>query len=252
MSGKHNESGGDLAPDRAARFGWAPGDLEFLTPDEVEQLLRPRWLLVQRAVELSATEMAQQSNARASPLVERDLEVCFAAALKQAGDEANADVRVSPQRSVQLHEWPRVGRCDLHVDVRADEDWDALFELKWGADTLYNCVWDLAKTACAVAAGESARGYLVAGAPETDWTAPVSGAEIFASSSRRAATLFEQYPKLWAKWANDVKTRPVQLPSWIVTRVVAAVPLLVLNNSWQLRCVEVTAIPDWWDVPPYA
>jgi hypothetical protein len=88
---------------------------------------------------------------------------------------------IRPNFGVKLADWPKVGPVD--VAVMNGDAVTALFELKWGAGNLYNCVWDLEKVAVALASGVAYRGFLVAGAPSQDWNT-ARGAELFGGPVR--------------------------------------------------------------------
>jgi hypothetical protein len=125
--------------------------------------------LVQAALAHTATAMAALSVALRSMLVERHLEGAFVLALNESATALGIDAAASTQHRVKFAEWPGVGSVDVALSIQGPNATTMeLFELKWGAGTLYNCVWDLPKMALAVALSQCARAYLIAGAPEDD------------------------------------------------------------------------------------
>ena len=186
-----------------------------------------------------------------SPFRESEMQRVFVHELRAS--LATVDLEVAPQEAFKVvwPVWPGVGPVDVAL-VEPDGTRRAFLELKWGAGTLYNCIWDLAKMATAVTIPEAATAFLIAGAPDTDW-AGADGAECFSSGTHSLVELFEQYPKHWRFWLNDVKTHPAHLPRLVSTTQVAAVPVEVRGEAWTIRCVNVAAAADtgrWWTVGP--
>ena len=180
---------------------------------------------------------------------ESDLEPVFAVALGYAA----SPLSVRRGHPVDFAEWqPKIGPVDVVVVAKDVLPSPAFLELKWGEGTLYNCVWDAAKMAVAVADGHAARAFLVAGAPESDWTTPVAdGAELFDGGTWPAPYLLATYAKWWKKWRVEVKTRPQSIPSQLETAVVASAQMVIADTPWRLRAVEVlvgTGTP-WHAVP---
>jgi hypothetical protein len=106
--------------------------------------------------------------------------------------------------SINVPDWPGVGPVDLSL-LNADGSPAAFLELKWGAGTLYNCVWDLPKMAVALARGLAPCAYLVAGAPAAEWEGG-EGSELFGSADWAASELLTRYAHLWKFWRKEVKT----------------------------------------------
>lgn len=125
-------------------------------------------------------------------------------------------------------------------------------ELKWGAGTLYNCIWDVAKMATCIVSGQCNVAYLIAGAPVGDWQ-DADGAELFGSGTTALVELYERYSQHWRKWAREVKTHPAFLPQLTCRTAIASAPLRVRATEWELRVVRIsraTSTSSWWAVGP--
>jgi hypothetical protein len=84
---------------------------------------------------------------------------------------------VSGTRSgpITLNSWPAVGPVDLMLPD------DPGLESKrcMSGNTLANCVWDVAKLACAIAEEKLEHGLLAAGAPDAHWANSSPGIDLF-------------------------------------------------------------------------
>jgi uncharacterized protein len=168
---------------------------------------------------------------------ERNLQEIFVSTLRDILARDARAFAVKENLSLKLVDWPGVGPVD--VSILKSGTPAALLELKWGAGTLYNCVWDLTKMATAIRRGTSRSAYLLAGAPREDWAAAL-GSELFEGDEW---LLLRRYEKHWTFWRKDVKTRPLHLPAVVLTRSVLSV---TLANGFELRCVEVLVPTDEW------
>jgi ribonuclease HI len=174
---------------------------------------------------------------------ERHFQEAFAAALDEEIAAFGDGSSVRENLRLTIDEWPGVGPVD--VAVIKEGELPTLFELKWGVGTLYNCVWDLAKTATAIASGRASSGYLVAGAHGGDWMSAL-GSELFESDEWETAELLRRYAKHWEFWRKDVKTHPLRIPDVIRTRLIA---ITSPWHGWQIRCLEVLVpVNEWLDV----
>jgi hypothetical protein len=206
---------------------------------------------IARAVLATAQAMSTLAAGLPTRFVESDLEPVFAVALRYTANPLS----VKRGHKVNFTQWqPKIGPVDVAVLAEDAPPPPAFVELKWGAGTLYNCVWDAAKMAVAVAGGYASRGFLLAGAPESDWTAAVRGAELFDTGTRSASYLFNEYADCWAKWRKEVKTRPQSIPSRLDTVVVESAQMLIAGEPWRLRAAEVLVPSDtpWHTVPVLA
>lgn len=148
-------------------------------------------------------------------------------------------------RSPILEGWPGVG--DLDIQITSD-DGPVWAELKWakGAGTLSNCLWDAAKLGCAVRDGVAATGYLVAGAPVSEWEKNVDYASLFSFSGFSRDSIFSYNPrfaKCWRDWCEENEnTYPIEIATPICTWPEGQV---VAPNSagkpWAVRVSRVTA-----------
>jgi len=178
---------------------------------------------------------------------ERDLERVLVVAL----GEVTRPFLVSTGHRVDFVEWqPRVGPVDVVLKAKGSAP-HAFIELKWGARTLYNCIWDAAKMAAAIAACHVERAFLVAGAPAAEFEVG-HGREFLGDGSWHAlADCFQAgYIPYWKKWWHEVKTRPQSLPAEFETGVVAAEAMTIAGDPWVLRASEVRVTGASWTAVP--
>jgi hypothetical protein len=208
-----------------------PAQLEALLPSVLDRV----------ADAMSARSLETGSAGVESHLMQT---VCEELALAVA-TRPQLDCLVEREKRVELGaRWPGVGAVD--VVVRLDEE-AVLIELKWGASTLYNCLWDVAKLGSALASGVASGAYLFAGAPADVWeTAP--GSEFFETGDWDVEYLRTRYLAYWQFWEKDVKTRPYELPSRVRTRFVSSAAGIVVGGAWEIRCAAVEP-SDWKWVP---
>lgn len=207
--------------------------------------------VVEHVVAATAETISHLGSGLKSPFHESGMQRVLVGALQMVLAATDLKVIPQPNFAVSLEEWPNVGPVDVALLEDGGVRW-AFLELKWGRGTLYNCIWDLAKMAVAVAGGASGSAYLIAGAPAEDW-AESDGAELFASGTTRLVDLFEHYPSHWKKWCREVKTHPRFLPHLIGRTQLSAVPVRVRDEEWELRCVRVSPAAGsgkWWSVAP--
>jgi hypothetical protein len=200
--------------------------------------------LVAAAVEATAAAIAAAGDELRAPFWEKDMQKVLAAQLDAAIAARGLDMSVKANHGLKLAEWPGVGPVDLSL-LNGEGSPVAFLELKWGAGTLYNCVWDLPKMAVAVARQLAPRAYLVAGAPAADWEG-AEGSELFGSAAWAASELLTRYAHLFEFFRKEVATHPLRLPTAMSTRDVATAAMNVHGGDWQLRCVEVAADHREW------
>jgi hypothetical protein len=144
--------------------------------------------------------VAATFNGRGSTVRERELELAFEAALRSQG--------IQPLRQVPLEvgeAWSgQVGGVDLALDCAAGPP--ELLELKWDPTTLAACAWDSVKLACALHAGQGARGFLVAGSPASDQ--PIRGDTLVEDCELEPVALRSEYRAEFDYWRADVKNHP--------------------------------------------
>lgn len=153
---------------------------------------------------------------------------------------------IGARRQVDINEvmagWPRVGRLDIELAGSRAPIW---VELKWAkrADTLHNCLWDAAKLAQALREGKAQYGYLVAGAPVTEWQRANPPSRLFGVSNHQADSLVGDYPKWWPFWADEnANTYPLELPSPVITVPVGRVRVAGPDgHTWLIRVARVEA-----------
>jgi len=201
------------------------------------------------AVRAAAPAMSALSGSLDTDLVESELACVFVLALRRT---AGKPWKVATEYRVDFPDWqPTVGSVDVTLADRPTSEPHAFIELKWGAKTLYNCIWDLGKMATAVTGGHVPRSFLVAGAPEADW-ASAAGREVFHDRSWSTRDLFtSDYLPGWKTWWKQVQTRPQLLPAEMTTREMARAAMTICGSRWSLRVAEVTVTPDrgWVPVP---
>lgn len=183
-------------------------------------------------LELCTPELQDRAEVKgADALKERDFQVAL---------ESASDARSCP---VQLERWPQVGPVDLWLP-----DGIAL-ELKWcnKGDTLCNCVWDIAKLACARAEGAVDEAFIAAGAPKRHWDSRARGTELF-TSAVHGDDLVRHYESWWRFWCADVTTRPIALPAAIAVRDEGAVPAELDGVPFMLRVARVDVADSAWRV----
>lgn len=186
-----------------------------------------------------------------SPFREKELQHVLVGALRMAVEATELNVIPQPNFGVNFADWPGVGPVDVALVEDGRVGW-AFLELKWGAGSLYNCIWDLAKMAAAVSGEKCGSAYLIAGAPAGEW-AGSDGAEFFSSGTTRLVDLYERYPSHWRKWCKAVETHPRFLPHLIGRTALSAVPVSVGAEEWELRCLRVSPAVGsgkWWPVAP--
>lgn len=172
--------------------------------------------------------------------VESDLK----AALRESLDGRLRGMTLEPgEHSVSLDDWPKVGAVDLAIDL--PDDHPVLIELKWGRGTLYNCAWDAAKLALAVARGVTNAAFMIAGAPSSEWSGKVLGSELFADASWETSDFMDRHASGFAKWRGEVETRPAVLPARFSSRERAAHVFQVHGEPWEIRMAQISTAPVW-------
>lgn len=132
---------------------------------------------VTEAAEELAARVTAAGDALPAPFKEKQMQSLFVEALDDVLRLRQLELRVKQNLSVKFAEWPGVGPVDVAL-LDPDGAPAGFVELKWGAGTLYNCVWDVEKMAVAVACAHAAAAFLVAGAPAAHWEAS-DGSELF-------------------------------------------------------------------------
>ena len=132
------------------------------------------------------------------------------------------------------------GRVDLIADADNKEVW---IELKWAkeAKTLSNCLWDAAKLAGAIRSKAATVGYLVAGAPASEWEKDHPYQGLFTFHSWEGRSIVEDpYRSSWLGWLNE-KERT--FPSEIVDPI-QVLPFGYVRggpDDWEVRVARITA-----------
>ena len=180
-------------------------------------------------------------------LAERHLE---AGLLEEVSVHRDAQKQVHLKRTAErpavLEGWPGVGSLDLEF---ASKDGPVWAELKWAksADYLFNCLWDTAKLARAVRNGVASAGYLVAGAPVSEWEKRVDYAEVFNFSGFDGASVTNLTPRFAACWdgwrRKNRETYPEELPCPVCTWPEGEVRSenVAGREPWAIRVARVTA-----------
>jgi hypothetical protein len=153
-------------------------------------------------------------------------------------------VRVLPGKNPKLTHWRRPYAIDTTAVL--PDGVRLAIELKWGAGTLYNCSWDLAKLGVVLAEHAADRAYLIAGAPAKDWEHG-HGAELFRDRAWTPQELVDDFGEHFAFWAKDVPTTgPIDLPALMETHSAAVVPVTGWGGEWSLRAARVVVVDRTW------
>jgi hypothetical protein len=203
----------------------------------------------------SWAEEAEEAGADPSAMKEIDFEKALLPHLRHLDASARNQVtlRETTRQSAMLDQWPGVGSLDIAVDVSSGPVW---VELKWAkeADTLHNCTWDAAKLARAVRDRKASYGYLLAGAPVSEWDQELRCSGLFGVSTHLEDSIVSGYgEKWWPRFAKESQAAyPRLLPCPIITvpvgRVVVRSPKGV---DWQVRLARVEAPGEAEFVPPH-
>ena len=181
----------------------------------------------------------------------RDLEPVFVAAL-----QADYGEHVLRETRLDVPGWPSVSRGGFDVVVRTDAkggDVRWAFELKWchdDLDLLHEAIWDAFKLALIRTRPDIEGAFLVTGASSALWaqgfcrdifeTGVHSSEELcarrFRTGGRRVAWdwLLEGGGDRWPDW----------VPTELSTTLVAAEPLVLGDEAWELRAVGVSPAAD--------
>ena len=160
-------------------------------------------------------------------------------------------LRKSATRPPVLDSWPGVGSLDIELSALSPPVW---LELKWAkvANTLHNCLWDAGKLAQALREHKASFGYLLAGAPVSEWNRRVPPAQLFDVSNHRGRSLVEDYPTWWAGWAREnLNTYPLTLPTPVITVPVGHVRLDGPEDPWLIKLARIEAPGDASYTPPW-
>jgi hypothetical protein len=173
------------------------------------------------------------------PFRERQMQALLVAELRRTTAD---DIEVKENLHIHALGWPGVGPVDIALRRSGDEVL-AYLELKWGAGTLYNCIWDVAKMGLTHSLGDCPFAYLVAGAPLNAWTSG-DGSELFSDGEWQTSVLYDRYATYWAYWKKSVTTHPETLPEILTTTVVASERCTVNGAPWEVRCVQVERVGE--------
>jgi hypothetical protein len=198
-------------------------------------------------------EAARQHKATGIPcrIDESVLKVQAKAAL--AAPAGAAGLRIEPQeRTIRPEDWPRVGRVDLVVSPSTTAatrpvPTHAFVELKWGfKDALWNCIWDVAKSALVHLLGLAEHALLLGGfSDEREWQHP-KYARLMTSRRWTAGEFQRLYASDWRYWARPPtpaetdRTGPYRLPREFSTELVARHGFRFEGAAWSLGLVAVT------------
>jgi len=168
----------------------------------------------------------------ATGLKERHFEQFFEQALEETDG-----VSVLPGVRPNLAHWRKAAPIDTTAQLADGTRLAA--ELKWGAGTLYNCSWDLAKLAVVRGEAVADHAYLVAGAPAIEWET-ASASELFRAADWAPARLLTAYRKHFDFWAIDVPTTgPIDVPHAISVRAIGSVQVPGWSGDWSLRAARI-------------
>jgi hypothetical protein len=131
------------------------------------------------------------------------------------------------------------GGVDLVVD---SDDGPVWVELKWAKSygTLFNCLWDAAKLAGAVRSGAAVGGYLVAGAPASEWEKDHPYQDLFTFHSWEDGSIVTSFAKDWTGWLEE---NPKTFPSEVVDPI-QILPFGFVRggpDDWEIRVARVVS-----------
>jgi len=147
------------------------------------------------------------------------------------------------------HGWVGLGLVD--VVLRWADRPPTFLELKCGAGkrALKPCVWDAVKLSTAVLGGNACSGYLLAGAPMSDWQARVPGADFFDSAEWQTLGphVRERFLADWRFWESETTPHiPGRVAARFRTIALGTFPLTIATTPWELRLARVEPIDDAW------
>jgi hypothetical protein len=180
-----------------------------------------------------------EASTNCADLQESDFQKALLGRLKETlSVEPEVDVRGKEDQDGRIPGW-NPGWVDL---IAESDEGDAWIELKWAKDysTLSNCLWDAAKLAGAVRSESAAVGYLVAGAPASEWEGSHPYGRLFTFQEWDGSSLVDAHPASWRRWHREnVNTFPRQIAD-----VVQILPIGFVRggpDDWEIRMARVTA-----------
>ena len=179
---------------------------------------------------------------------ERDhLAKCCKIATARVAGALKQPPALSPYAFGDLHGWVGLGLVD--VVFRWADRRPTFLELKCGAgkNVLRPCVWDAVKLSTAVLGRNAGSGYLLAGAPTSDWRARVPGADLFESAEwdTLGTHVRDRFLADWRFWQSEATPHtPGRVAGGFRTAALGSFPLAIAMTPWELRLVE--PIGDGW------
>jgi hypothetical protein len=179
---------------------------------------------------------------------ERDhLARCCKTATARVAGALDPPPALSPYSFGDARGWIGLGTVD--VVLRWTDREPTFLELKCGAGkhVLRPCVWDAVKLSTAVLGRNAASGYLLAGAPTSDWQALVPGADLFESAEwvTLGPHIRDRFRSDWRKWELEPHI-PGRVATAFRTVALGSFPLEIARTSWELRLARVEPIGDEW------
>ena len=174
-----------------------------------------------------------------SDLKEADLQVALSERLSGSSElRRELDIREKRDQPGAIPGW-NPGGVDIVVD---SDDGDVWIELKWAKSfgTLFNCLWDAAKLAGAVRAGAAAGGYLVAGAPASEWEKDHPYHGLFNFHSWEDGAIVKDFVKDWRGWREENQNT---FPAEVVDPI-QILPFGFVRggpDDWEIRVARVVA-----------
>lgn len=162
------------------------------------------------------------------------------------------------ERTIKPDDWPRVGRVDIVVSSVAATaarpgPASAFVELKWGfKDALWNCIWDVAKSALVSRLGLADEALVLAGFSDAREWEHVKYGSLLTTREWDTAAFQRAYRSEWRYWARPPRppekrrTGPYRLPERFRTTLVARHAFRFEGDPWSLGLVEVAAVGDRW------
>jgi hypothetical protein len=223
----------------------APADEGAGEPEVSMPIPEPRVLVeedevglacVAAAAVLQETDIALKAHGKQA--VERDLADALANSLQEAKVE----------QAWTVPNWdPQPGRFDLLVSAPDGRPRLAVETKLKGGNDIYECLWDLLKLVGLSTLDHVEGVYLVAGTTVRNWEKPVTAAGLFASGEHETTALIAETGSWWEQYLLANSTgRPRWAPPTVEGELVAAVPLQLRGEPWELRALKVAAPSTDW------
>lgn len=175
-----------------------------------------------------------------------------------AGPVQQPGLHIEPkERTISPPQWPRVGNVDLVIATPASREAattpSAFVELKWGLkDSLWYCVWDIAKSAVVNRVGLCEEALLLVGHSDKYEWAHAKYGKLLKSKPWTAHEFQTTFADEWKYWARPAKpgedhpTGPYMLPARFDVELLHRHAFQFRDAAWSLGLLRVEAPGDEW------